>query len=134
MSHLKLASDWFGLDQSKVLVFRVVAGIAAWFKYMSKITLFRAKFSSRVTPLPRSQNNIPPWFNNALRKMIESGELKKIKARHHIAEPECDGSRGRSLGFKNVAFAFVLFCGGVAFCMLLLIFEVFGKKYSCFKT
>ena len=69
-------------------------------------------------------------FNNAMRKIIESGELKKSKARHHIAEPECDGSRGRSLGFKNVAFAFVLFCGGVAFCMLLLVFEVFMVKIA----
>ena len=34
-------------------------------EYMSKTPLFRVKFSTKVTPLPRRKNNIPPWASYA---------------------------------------------------------------------
>ena len=56
------------LGQAQCLGFTII--MSHWAKcttllsieYMSKITLFRAKFSTKVTPLPRRKNKIPPWF------------------------------------------------------------------------
>ena len=54
------------LGQAQCLGFTII--MSHWAKcttllsieYMSKITLFRAKFSTKVTPLPRRKNKIPP--------------------------------------------------------------------------
>merc|ERR1711888_82616 len=55
------------LGQAQCLGFTII--MSHWAKcttllsieYMSKITLFRAKFSTKITPLPRRKNKIPPW-------------------------------------------------------------------------
>ena len=67
-------------------------------------------------------------FNHAMSKMIENGELEKIKAKYKINEPECNGSSGTSLGFKNVICAFYIFLAGLVVCTLVFVFELYRVK------
>ena len=53
-------------------------------------------------PFPRNSPYIE-LFDSKLQKMSESGELEKIKSRYKMLEPDCKGSRGRPIGFKNAA-------------------------------
>ena len=67
-------------------------------------------------------------FNHALQMMVESGELEKIKLRYKTLKPDCSGSRGRSIGFENAAFAFLIFFGGLASSIIVLIVELITRK------
>ena len=72
-------------------------------------------------------------FNHALLKMIESGELDKIKTKYKSIY-ECDGSSGRSLGISNVGFAFAVFAIGLVLCTVVLGMEILRKKSMPHKT
>ena len=67
-------------------------------------------------------------------RMIESGELRKITTKYLEKEPDCDGSKGRSLGFLKVGIAFVVFVFGIILCLVLLIIEIFIGKYKTHKA
>ena len=70
-------------------------------------------------------------FNHAMHKIVESGELKKIKAKYEVLKPDCDGSKGKPIGFENSAFAFAIFCGGLSFTIILLFLEILlGGRFS----
>ena len=67
-------------------------------------------------------------FSHAMSKMIENGELEKIKAKYELNEPECYGSSGTPLGFKNVICAFSVLVAGLVVCTLVFFFELCREK------
>ena len=73
-------------------------------------------------------------FNHAMMKMIESGELQKIKTKYQEKKPNCDGSSRRSLGFGNVGFAFAVFGIGIFSSIIIMIIENLRKKLTSCKT
>ena len=66
-------------------------------------------------------------FDLTLQKMVESGELKRIKDTYASRPPDCGGSKGRSLGFGTTCFAVAVFLVGIVACLTFWIVEVIKK-------
>ena len=66
-------------------------------------------------------------FNHALRKIMENGELQRIKEKYKFKEPDCTGKKGRSLGIYSLSFVFVVFAVGPVLAGVLLVAEIIKK-------
>jgi hypothetical protein len=75
-------------------------------------------------------------FNTKIHKMAESGELMKIIEKHSNENPNCQTSKGKPLGFENIAIVFLIISLGVIASLILCGFEWIlrikkeGKKTS----
>ena len=63
-------------------------------------------------------------FDQTLQKMIESGELDRIKKSYAPRKPNCDGSKGTTLGLKTTCFAVAVFLLGIVACGTIWIIEI----------
>ena len=82
-------------------------------------------------------------FNHALKKMVESGEMHKIRAKwatpskvlthfkyilsSHL-DQACTEGKGRRLGFENTLPAFLIFMVGFGLCLVVLGMEIAWSK------
>ena len=70
-------------------------------------------------------------FNQAMLKSKENGAIFRIKQRYKIIPPTCGGSKGSSLGFETLGFAFGTFVAGPILAVLSLMIEaVYKRKLS----
>ena len=64
-------------------------------------------------------------FNHGLQKMMESGELDKIKRKHKPIARICGGGgKGRALGFKNIILVFIILGLGLLLSSAGLVMEI----------
>ena len=70
-------------------------------------------------------------FNSKIQKMIENGELEKMKEKYLFSKknPNCQKHGGKSIGFENILIIFILLSFGIisslVFCCAELIFKRF---------
>ena len=62
-------------------------------------------------------------FNDAMRRIAENGELRKIVRDYETTKPECGGGKGKSLGFATTCFAIAVFMIGIGGCIAALLVE-----------
>ena len=82
-------------------------------------------------------------FNHALKKMVESGEMHKIRAKWAtpgnklnstikskipLSDQVCEEGKGRTLGFENTLPAFFIFMVGFGLCLCVLAMEIVCSK------
>ena len=69
-------------------------------------------------------------FDLALQKMVESGELERIRKSYSVRKPDCGGGKGRKLGFGTTCFAMAVFVIGLGFCCASLLLEKIRKMFK----
>ena len=67
-------------------------------------------------------------FNDHLHHMLESGEIMRIITKNLESLPACAESRGKPLGFENIAIVFGILLVGVFLSFLLGLAEIFPVK------
>merc|ERR1719317_1543746 len=78
-------------------------------------------------PFPK-RGQFNDLINYGLKKMIESGELKKLQIKWGNPDQKCGGGKGRTLGFENAMPAFLIFVAGMSLSLFIIIFEMTIKK------
>jgi len=78
-------------------------------------------------PFPK-RGQFNDLINYGLKKMIESGELKKLQIKWGNPDQKCGGGKGRTLGFENTMPAFLIFVAGMSLSLFIIIFEMTIKK------
>ena len=69
-------------------------------------------------------------FDQTLQKMIESGELGRIKKSYAPKKRDCDGRAGNPLGFRTTCFAVAVLLFGIMACVSIFIIEIINNYYK----
>ena len=69
-------------------------------------------------------------FNDGMKKMVETGTLKRITTKHQTARPTCnEKNKGVPLALTNIAFAFLILIIGFGLCFVLFILESIQNSF-----
>ena len=88
---------------------------------------FRVSKSDSALAFPKTS----PYrdvFNYAIRKMTESGEIRRIAMKYKPEERSCGGGeKGRTLGFENIILVFIIFGFGLFLSIISLLLELAAR-------
>ena len=70
-------------------------------------------------------------FNSKIQKMIENGELEKMKEKYLFSKknPNCQKHGGKSIGFENILVIFILLSFGIISSLVFCCAELMFKRY-----
>ena len=120
----------------KVMMSNVMSGQFVMYDSYSAITTLKEFQNCEITDIGFSMSKIDfafalpknsPFkepFNRALRKMLESGEITRIRNRNTNKSPDCeDTGKGKPIGMENVIFPAGIFIIGALGAPLMFIVE-----------
>lgn len=100
--------------------------VAGWHDCSITDTKFIVNYQDCAFTFPKG-SPYRDLFDLTMQKMVESGELERIKKTYSSRKPDCGGSKGRSLGFGTTCLAVAVFLIGIVACGTFWIVEVIKK-------